>query len=99
MDRHRLAGDEIEHAVVEREVIGVAEAVAEPIAHARALGVAVGLVDPGRVAIDADDARFEGEVGEEEAAPVARAGVHVEREARRAELPAPGQEREVVGLV
>src|SRR5262249_23625939 len=64
--------------------------------HALALGAPVGLQDPGLLAVDPDDARLGREVGEQEPAPVAHAGAHVEREARLAQAEAAGHELEEV---
>ncbi len=77
-------------------MLGVAEAVAQAAVEAGGRGAPVRLEDPALLAIDADHARLGGEVGEKNATPVADAGPHVEREARRPELVAAGHEGDEV---
>jgi hypothetical protein len=96
VDQHRLAGDQIEARVVERERLGAPFDVAKPLREPGALGRGRGLAHPGGLAVHADDLRLRRQDRTEQPPPVADAAADVERRGDVAEADPARDQRELV---
>jgi hypothetical protein len=93
---HRLACDQVEAPVLERQRLGGGLVVREPIGEARLGRAARRLLDPPRLAIDADERHVGRHHGAEEPAPVPDAGADVEDRAHPVKAEPPRAELQVV---
>ena len=96
MDEERLAGHEVEALVRERQFLGRGEAVGETVGEPRFRGLRGRLLDPTRLAVDADERRVGREHVAQEAPPVPDPGADVEHCVRIVEPYAPRPDLDVV---
>ena len=96
VDQQGLACDEVEALVLERQLLGRGQPVAEAVGEAGLRGALGRLLHPARLPVDADERRVRREHVAEQPAPVADARADVEHRAHAIETDPPRPDLDVV---